>query len=153
LVVWVNTVPWITRQHGSTDGWEGFAHERQRLADLIAELGLANRMVMLSGDAHMVAIDDGTNSNYATGAKPGEPGFPVVHAAPLDRKTSEKGGPYTNGISRRRGQFGLMDLIDDGRLIRVELTGRNVTGGVIPRMRIVVSCEDNACKVVESDAK
>jgi phosphodiesterase/alkaline phosphatase D-like protein len=153
LVVWVNTVPWITRVHGSTDGWEGYAHERRRIADSIAELGMTRRMVMFSGDAHMVAIDDGTNSNYASAANNGDPGFPVVQAAPLDRKTSEKGGPYSNGISRRRGQFGFMDLIDDGRLIRAELTGRNITGGIIPGMRIVVTCENDACQVVESDAK
>lgn len=154
LVVWVNTVPWITRQKGHTDGWERYGLERQRLADLIAGLGLSRRMVMLSGDAHMVAIDDGTNSNYATGAAPGEPAFPVVHAAPMDRRTSEKGGPYTNGISRRRGQFGLMDVADDGSSLRVELSGRNITGGVIPRMRIVVLCEPGEpCRVVESDAR
>jgi phosphodiesterase/alkaline phosphatase D-like protein len=153
LVVWVNTVPWITRQKGNTDGWERYARERTRLADLIAGLGLANRLVMLSGDAHMVAIDDGTNSNYATGAKAGQGAFPVVHAAPMDRKTSEKGGPYSNGVSRRRGQFGFMDLIDDGKTITAELTGRNSTGGIIPGMRIVVACQDSACKVVESDAR
>jgi phosphodiesterase/alkaline phosphatase D-like protein len=152
LVVWVNTVPWITRRKGSSDGWEGYANERTRIANLIKELGLDRRMVMLSGDAHMVAIDDGTNSNYATGAPPGEPAFPVVHAAPMDRRTSEKGGPYTNGISRRRGQFGFMDLTDDGQRLRLELTGRNAGGGVIPRMRIVVTCEESGCRVVESDA-
>ncbi len=154
LVVWVNTVPWITRQKSHTDGWERYGLERQRLADLVAGLGLSRRMVMLSGDAHMVAIDDGTNSNYATGAAPGEPAFPVVHAAPMDRRTSEKGGPYTNGISRRRGQFGLMEVTDDGSSLRVELSGRNITGAVIPRMRIVVLCEPDApCRVVESDAR
>lgn len=151
LVVWVNTVPWITRRRVTADGWELYDQERTRIADLIEALGLSRRMVMLSGDAHMVAIDDGTNSNYATGAN-GRPAFPVVHAAPMDRATSEKGGPYTNGISRRRGQFGLMEVADDGRSLRLELTGRNITGGVIPRMRLVVACNDDGCSVVESDA-
>ena len=153
LVVWVNTVPWITRRKGNTDGWERYGQERQRLADLIAGLGLSRRMVMLSGDAHMVAMDDGTNSNYATGAAPGQPAFPVVHAAPMDRTTSEKGGPYTNGVSRRRGQFGLMEVADSGTSLRVELTGRNITGGQIPRMRLLVVCEgQQPCQVVESGA-
>lgn len=153
LIVWVNTVPWITRRKGQTDGWERYTAERTRIADRIESLGLTHRMVMLSGDAHMVAIDDGTNSNYATGAAAGTPGFPVVHAAPMDRRTSEKGGPYSNGVSRKRGQFGLMDVTDDGTRLRVELSGRNILGGVIPRMRIVVQCEPGqACRVVESDA-
>lgn len=151
LVVWVNTVPWITRQKGHTDGWERYALERRRLADLIEGLGLSRRLVMLSGDAHMVALDDGTNSNYATGAAAGTPAFPVFHAAPLDRRTSEKGGPYTHGVSRRRGQFGLMDVSDDGSSLRVELTGRNITGGVIPRMRLLLTCDaDQPCRVTES---
>jgi hypothetical protein len=44
---------------------------------------------MISGDAHMVAIDDGTNSDYADG---GGGGFPVFHAGALDRSSSVKGG-------------------------------------------------------------
>lgn len=152
LVVWVNTVPWITRRKGNTDGWQRYGRERTRIADLIAELGLSRRLVMLSGDAHMVAIDDGTNSNYATGAAAGEPAFPVMHAAPMDRRTSEKGGPYTHGISRRRGQFGLMEVTDDGTVVRVELTGRDLLGGVIPRMRLVLSCEARECRVTASGA-
>ncbi len=153
LVVWVNTVPWITRRKGQTDGWERYSLERTRIADRIASLGLTRRMVMLSGDAHMVAIDDGTNSNYRTGAAPDQPGFPVVQAAPMDRLTSEKGGPYSNGISRKRGQFGLMEVTDDGSRLRVELSGRDIRGLVIPRMRIVMECLDGQpCRVIENDA-
>lgn len=152
LVVWVNTVPWITRQRGNTDGWQRYSRERTRIADRIQDLGLAARLVMLSGDAHMVAMDDGTNSNYASGAKPGDRGFPVVHAAPMDRATSLKGGPYTNGVSRRRGQFGFMDVIDDGKIVRVELTGRNIRGEVIPRMRMVLACDGRTCDLVDSAA-
>ena len=39
----------------------------------------------MSGDAHMLAVDDGSHT-------PG--GFPVMHASPLDKKGSIKGGPY-----------------------------------------------------------
>jgi hypothetical protein len=35
----------------------------------------------------------------------------------------------------------------------VELTGRNITGGQIPRMRLLVVCEgQQPCQVVESGA-
>mgnify|MGYP000620265220 FL=1 len=59
----------------------------------------------------MAAIDDGTNSDYAT--KGGAP-IPIFHAGPLDRKPSIKGGPYSHGASGVRGQFGIMEVIDDG---------------------------------------
>ena len=59
----------------------------------------------------MAAIDDGTNSDYATNG--GAP-IPIFHAGPLDRKPSIKGGPYSHGVSGVRGQFGIMEVIDDG---------------------------------------
>ena len=61
LVVWVNTIPWITKRRESTgDGWARYARERRHIADLIVRFGLTGRLVMLSGDAHMLALDDGT---------------------------------------------------------------------------------------------
>jgi hypothetical protein len=105
---------------------------------------------MLSGDAHMVAIDDGTHSNYATGPGRGRRGFVVMHAAPLDRRTSEKGGPYSLGISRQRGQFGLVDVTDDGQELSVELSGRDRAGAPVKGMRLALACADNACDATPS---
>lgn len=76
-------------------------------------------MVILSGDAHMVAVDDGTHNHY--GQADGG-GFPVVHAAALDQGGSVKGGPYSHGpypnpfalFGRTDGQFALRDVRDDG---------------------------------------
>jgi hypothetical protein len=76
---------------------------------------------MLSGDAHMLAIDDGTNSDYATA---GGAGFVVMHAAALDRRGSVKGGPYSEGTYPGGGQFGLVSIADDGDTIAVTLSGR-----------------------------
>jgi hypothetical protein len=103
---------------------------------------------MLSGDAHMVAIDDGTHSNYATASGRGWRGFVVMHAAPLDRRTSEKGGPYSLGISRQRGQFGLVDVTDDGQKLSVELSGRDRAGAPIRGMRLARSCDGRECETV-----
>jgi len=147
LVIWVNTVPWIASPGSGSDNWGSYAREREEVANHIDRLGLTRRLLMLSGDAHMVAIDDGTHSNYATGPGRGRPGFVVMHAAPLDRKTSEKGGPYSHGISRQRGQFGLVDVADDGRQLTVELTGRNQSGGILQGMRLALSCADRTCDV------
>jgi hypothetical protein len=68
-----------------------------------------------------------------------------MHAAPLDRKTSVKGGPYSHGVSQRRGQFGLVDVIDDGARLTVELGGRDRGGSPIPGMRLVLSCDGQQC--------
>ena len=145
LVVWVNPVPWITHEGSRGDGWQPYARERALIANAIARLGLTRRLVMLSGDAHMAAIDDGTHSNYATEAPVG-PGFPILHAAPLDRRTSLKGGPYSHGVSLQRGQFGLVDVRDDGTSLRVSLSARNRQGGAIPRLSLDVTCDGRVCR-------
>jgi len=89
----VNPVPWISSEVDS-DNWGAFPEEREELADFIASNDLAGSLAMVSGDAHMVAIDDGSNSGYSS---LGPAGFPVLHAAALDRPGSEKGGPYSHG--------------------------------------------------------
>jgi phosphodiesterase/alkaline phosphatase D-like protein len=146
LVVWVNTVPWIAKAGSFSDNWGSYAAEREDIANHINRLGLTRRIVMLSGDAHMVAIDDGTHSYYATGTGRTGPGFVVMHAAPLDQSTSEKGGPYSHGPSRQRGQFGLLQLADDGRALKVELSGRDKAGAPIPGMRLALTCASRGCE-------
>ena len=145
LVIWVNTVPWIAAPGSGSDNWGMYAREREQIADHIERLGLTSRLVMLSGDAHMVALDDGTHSNYATGSRRTGKGFVVMHAAPLDRKTSVKGGPYSHGVSARRGQFGLVDVIEDGARLAVELGGRDRAGNPIPGMRLALLCDGQQC--------
>jgi alkaline phosphatase D len=147
LVIWVNTVPWIARPASGSDNWGSYARERETIANHIESLGLTRRILMLSGDAHMLAIDDGTHSNYATGPGRDGRGFAVMHAAPLDRRPSEKGGPYSHGILRQRGQFGLVDVTDDGRRLTVELSGRNRSGAVLQDMRLALSCADGKCDI------
>jgi len=119
VIAWGSSVPWIGAAGESDDHWGGFAAERRELARYIDSLGVADQLVMLSGDAHMVALDDGTHNEYG---RPGGGGFPVVHAAALDRVGSVKGGPYTHGpypnpfrlFGQTDGQFVLMDVQDEG---------------------------------------
>ncbi len=121
LIVWVGSVPWIG---SSSDGWHSFSNERAELADFIADNGIEG-LVMLSGDAHMLAIDDGTNSDYS---QSGSASFPVFHAAALDRPGSVKGGPYSHGTFPGGGQFGLMTVTDDGvNPICVQWSGRDAS--------------------------
>ncbi len=122
VIAWVSSVPWIGDDADAEDRWSGFAEERRELATFIDSLGVADQLVVLSGDAHMVALDDGTNNHFGRAGEQGG-GFPVVHAAALDRRGSVKGGPYSHGPYPNRsslfgdndGQFVLMDVEDDGR--------------------------------------
>lgn len=125
LVIWANGVPWITKgNEASKAGWAPYAAERERIANTIARTGLTRRLVMVSGDAHSLALDDGTNSQYATGTALGSRGFVVAHAAPMDQRTTVKGGPYSHGVVKGNGQFGILDVDDDGSRIRVTIEGR-----------------------------
>jgi alkaline phosphatase D len=117
MIVWVSTVPWIGPPSPTADHWGGFPEERQEIADLVKENGI-DQLVIVGGDAHMVAIDDGTNSDYATGG--GAP-IPVIQAAPLDQTGSRKGGPFSEGaypnpsvLPPHPGQWVEMTVQDEG---------------------------------------
>jgi phosphodiesterase/alkaline phosphatase D-like protein len=138
LVVWVNTIPWIAEPHWwSVAGWGPYADERRLIADEIVRLGLTSRLLMLSGDAHMLAMDDGTHSQYSRRADAPARGFAVAHAAPLDRPTSRKGGPYTHGPVTQNGQFGVLDVTDDGTNVTAQIQGMRL-GAPVPGMRMVL---------------
>ncbi len=125
VVVWANPTPWISTADTAGDDWSGHPDERRLIADAIAAAGVEN-LVMVSGDAHMVAIDDGSNSGYASD---GSPGFPVLHAAALDRPGSLKGGPYSHGAIAGSGQYGRLQIDDDGgTIVRVRLSGHRWDG-------------------------
>ena len=128
LVVWLQGVPWIGSPDAGADAWWGYSTERRELANFIADHRIRN-LLMLSGDVHMVAIDDGRSTRYADD---GSPGFPVFHAAPLDQGNSVRGGPYSEGISTVRGQYGLVEIVDDGgETVTVRLTGKTAAGRTV----------------------
>jgi phosphodiesterase/alkaline phosphatase D-like protein len=128
VVVWMNSNPWIGEADPTADGWAGVPGERERIGSFLEDEGIQN-LVMVSGDAHMEAIDDGTNSGYAPG---GGGGFPVLHAAPLDRPGNIKGGPYSHGAIAGAGQYGVIDVLDDGGdEVRVTLSGKSWDGRVL----------------------
>lgn len=122
VVIWANPTPWISSAGEGSDDWSAFPDERRQIADALADANVRN-LVMVSGDAHMLAIDDGTNSDYSTG---GGEGFPLLHGAALDRPGSVKGGPYSHGIADGVGQYGVLEVLDDGGTsIDLVLSGRN----------------------------
>lgn len=115
VVAWYNSYPWINAPGGPNykcaekDNWGGYPEERERIANFIRDQRIP--LFIMSGDAHMVAMDNGTNSDYATGG--GAP-IRVFQAAAIDRPGSYKGGPYSQGYSRESGQFGIVEVIDQG---------------------------------------
>ncbi|HSP01972.1 MAG TPA: alkaline phosphatase D family protein [Acidimicrobiales bacterium] len=114
VVLWVNSVPWIAAEEPGRDDWGGYPEEREEILAAIRDASIEN-LVMVSGDAHMVALDDGTNSG----------GFPVLHAAALDRPGNVRGGPYSDGAFPGAGQYGLVEVDDDGGgHVEVTLSGR-----------------------------
>jgi phosphodiesterase/alkaline phosphatase D-like protein len=121
LVVWANGSPWVGEPDPTSDRWPAFSEERTTVANAIADNGVDNLLV-ISGDAHMLAYDDGTNTDYSDS---GNAGFPLFHAASLDRKGSIKGGPYTGPVIPGGGQFGLVTVRDDGTRVRVTMKAMN----------------------------
>ncbi|MBB5234498.1 alkaline phosphatase D family protein [Deinococcus budaensis] len=111
-IVWVNPEPWIGAAGTGEDHWGMYATERAELATFFQQNGLNDRLVIVSGDMHGLALDDGTNSNYA--AAPAGKGPPVYQAGSLDQSGSVKGGPYTGGSLAGPGQYGLLIVTDTG---------------------------------------
>jgi phosphodiesterase/alkaline phosphatase D-like protein len=130
LIVLVGSFPYISDQVGKGN-WGDFVDERKELATKIREAG-TKKFCMLSGDAHMLAIDDGTNNTFAD---VGQKGFPIFHAASLASSSSTKGGPYSHGSSYKGGspgsgeqganQYGVMEITyPDGATPSVFWRGR-----------------------------
>jgi alkaline phosphatase D len=133
LIFWVSSVPWNGRATVA-DRWQGYPAHRTEIADFIKANGLAGKVAILSGDAHMVAIDDGSHSDFATGR--GAP-IRVFQAGPIANVGSYKGGPYSHGAryksepkSKFLNQFGMVNIDDDGKRIRVTWSGRQGADGL-----------------------
>ena len=147
LFVWVCSRVWGATTGAGKDSWGGFNTERVELADHI-KANCAGRFLVLSADMHALAIDDGTNHDFATGG--GAP-TPTFQAAPLDRGgvASGSGALYSefhsgtpNGTSTSpifRG-FGIMDITDSGGpTLTVDWSGKNNVGTTVASLQIVVS--------------
>jgi prolyl oligopeptidase len=108
------------------DHWSAYTTERREIANFIKSNHIQG-VCILHGDSHMLAADDGSNTDYATGG--GAP-LPLMCAAPLEQNPSLKGGPYSQGVYRVRDKegesgFGLLTVSDKGTHIDVVFSGRN----------------------------
>ena len=113
VIVWVNTLPWVSSIGNGKDDWGGYHAERLEIVDFINAYNLNDRMFIISADMHAIAYDDGSSINNYGNLK-------VCHAGPLDQTPSSKGGPYTIGpISQTdskgfSNQYGIITIIDSG---------------------------------------
>ena len=126
-IIWINTVPW-----GNTpdnDIWYGFSTERTELSDFFKANAIRN-LFIICGDAHMVAIDNGTNHDFSTGgANPFK--YTVLQAAAVNQTGSFRGGPFSEGYfqnpSFEYGQYVAVDIADTGGSdMQITLTGYRV---------------------------
>lgn len=142
VIFWVSSMPWI----GSTkDNWSVAGSERKEIANFIKQNDIKG-LCILSGDAHMLAYDDGANADYADG---GGPKIPVYQGASLDRPGSTKGGPYSGGTHPGRGQFGSIQVEDLGNRINVKFSGRRMQSEIISHSFSVEASPPSAAEGVE----
>lgn len=127
LAIWVSSVSFTGSNQ--TDNWAEFTAQRAELANFWRDSAIAN-ILILSGDAHMLAIDNGSNNHYETDSiNPHQ--YPIFQAAALNRSGSIKGGTFSEGVfpnpTYYTGQFGWVDIIDNGGdSICLNLTGYRV---------------------------
>jgi phosphodiesterase/alkaline phosphatase D-like protein len=126
IIAWVSTV-----SYGGNlpDNWGGFAAERTELANFFRDNNIRN-MFILSGDAHMVAIDNGSHHDFSSGHN-NPHYYPVFQAAALNQIGSYKGGTYSEGVYPNPNgtycQYGLVEVLDHGdSTIQINMTGYRV---------------------------
>jgi len=128
IIAWMSSVSFGGNQ---ADNWGGYTAERTELANFFRDNNIRNMFIM-SGDAHMVAIDNGTNHDFSTGSN-NPYDYPVFQAAGLSQSGSTKGGTYSEGGTfpnpvSSTGQYGLVEVTDNGtNQVCINFTAYRVT--------------------------
>lgn len=116
MTVIVSSVGWIGAAgvDSGQDHWAYYTTERAEVGGWITANAAKTKCIFISGDAHMLAYDDGTNSVA---------GCPQYHAAALNQNTSTKGGPYSGGSRASNNAYGFMEVTDTGAQVALKYTG------------------------------
>ena len=147
IIAWVSPISFS----GTTnDNWGGFSTERTEIGNFLKNQNIKNFFI-LSGDAHMLAIDNGNNADFST-QKDNPNRYPIFQAAALNRSGSNKGGTYSEGAypnpTSTTGQFGMVTVTDTGGDdICIKFTGYRVSSGSISYDNIV---EYSFCKTLST---
>eukprot|EP01126_Amoeba_proteus_P064496 TRINITY_DN9049_c0_g2_i16.p1 TRINITY_DN9049_c0_g2~~TRINITY_DN9049_c0_g2_i16.p1 ORF type:complete len:431 (-),score=66.69 TRINITY_DN9049_c0_g2_i16:114-1406(-) len=133
LMILVSSRAWIGPSQAGEDSWAGFSEDRKLVSDFIATHNITN-LVMVAGSTHMLAMDDGSHTDYSD---MGGAGFPLIQAAPLDRWGSTSGGPFSHGCYTRLGDYNshyaVLEIIDNSWTNRtcVHVAGKRVYDGLL----------------------
>jgi hypothetical protein len=129
MIAWVSGVSFGGNQ---SDNWGGFTAERTELSNFFRDNNIKNMFIM-SGDAHMLAIDNGSNHDFSSGSNnPND--YPVFQAAAINNVGSTKGGTYSQGGTfpnpgSSTGQYGMVEVTDNGtNNITIKFTGYRTSG-------------------------
>ncbi|HEY9354616.1 MAG TPA: alkaline phosphatase D family protein [Nocardioides sp.] len=114
LTVIVSSVGWVGGADSAQDHWGNYSTERTEVGGWITANASKTKCVFLSGDAHMLAYDNGTNAVAGT---------PQYHAAALNQSTSTKGGPYSGGSRASTNAYGYVSVVDSGSQIAFTYSG------------------------------
>lgn len=137
MIAWITGTSWGGTQ---SDNWGGFSAERTELSNFFRDNNIQNMMIF-SGDAHMIAIDNGSNHDFSTGSNNAND-YPVFAAAGLNQSGSNKGGTYSQGAftnsSSSNGQYGIVEVTDNGgSSISFTFRGYRTTGNSTTETQIV----------------
>jgi alkaline phosphatase D len=135
LALILSSVSWYGNE---SDNWGGFSAERKEIMEFM-ELNNLRRVAMICGDAHMAALDDGSNAQLLNGneeiKKPFKTGFPVIQAGALLSFGSNKGGSYSHGAFVNplgAGQWVECQIVDnDAGAIALRVTGQQMMAGYL----------------------
>ncbi len=124
LAAWISPLTWNSTS--STENWGCQPAERTILNDFLYEEHIKD-LFILSGDAHMLAIDDGWNADFSTAGDHAYL-YPIFQAAAIARTGSYKGGTFDQGgffpnPDVAHGQFGEVTVDDDGEQICITFQG------------------------------
>ena len=89
LIFVLSESPWKSVAEAGDDAWAGYTTERAELAAVLSPINSGSRkVIMLCGDGHMIAADNGSGA-------PG--GCPTFAGSPFYAAASIKGGSYSAG--------------------------------------------------------
>ncbi len=124
IICWISSVTW---NGNLNDNWGGYQAERMELSNFFRDNSIVN-MFILCGDAHMLAIDDGSHGDFSNVlSNPYQ--YPIFNAAALNMTGGYKGGTFSEGgvfpnPSYNWGQFGIVTVNDTGgSSICIDLNG------------------------------
>ncbi|QQR88190.1 MAG: alkaline phosphatase D family protein [Flavobacteriales bacterium] len=139
VACWATTLSW--NSIGYPENWGSAPQEREQLGNWLRDNAIDD-LFILSGDAHMLAIDDGANADFSTGQSSSYR-YPILQAAGLNRGGSYKGGMFNQGGSfpnptEAFGQFGEVLVDDDGTDVCITLRGWR-TDSLAPAISLINS--------------